>query len=61
MGSGSNVAVRVLKHKLAVVPGATFYPEGVIAEDSGIRLSFSKTEPTLIPEAVSRLARSLPS
>ncbi len=60
-GSGTNVAARALKHKLAVVPGAAFYPEGVIAEDSAIRLNFSNTEPTLIPEAVFRLASSLES
>ncbi|MBQ0755524.1 MAG: PLP-dependent aminotransferase family protein [Amphritea sp.] len=56
--SGTNVAARALEQKLAVVPGAAFYPEGVIAEDNAIRLNFSNTDPSLIPEAVSRLARS---
>lgn len=57
--SGTKVAATALTHKLAVVPGAAFYPEGESTEDNAIRLNFSNTDPALITEAVSRLARSL--
>ncbi|WP_169336955.1 aminotransferase-like domain-containing protein [Amphritea japonica] len=57
-GSGSEVAERALTHKLAVVPGAAFYPKGQIVEDNAIRLNFSNTDPINITEAVSRLRRS---
>ncbi|MBN1005534.1 PLP-dependent aminotransferase family protein [Amphritea pacifica] len=58
-GRGSEVAARALEHKLAVVPGAAFYPDGAKETDNAIRLNFSNTEPSLATEAVTRLARSL--
>ncbi|MDX2421856.1 MAG: PLP-dependent aminotransferase family protein [Amphritea sp.] len=58
-GNGSEVAARALQQKVAVVPGAAFYPAGSNQEDHSLRLNFSNTDPELFPEAVARLARAL--
>lgn len=58
-GNSSDVAARALQHKLAVVPGAAFYPIDMALENNALRLNFSNTDPTFFPEAVNRLAQAL--
>lgn len=53
------IAKRALQQKLAVVPGSVFYPPGQQSDCASLRLNFSNTQEKDMPEAISRLARSI--
>ena len=51
------VLEEAIAHKVAFVPGATFYPDG--GGHNSFRLNFSNAQPTQIEEGIARLGRVL--
>jgi 2-aminoadipate transaminase len=53
----TTVLQEAIEHKVAFVPGATFYPNG--EQKNSFRLNFSNAQPTQIVEGIARLGQVL--